>query len=122
LYIYSPTLTTKKTTLIYEKMDNFFFFFFLLGKLIRNNVFGHLTNLLFFLINYSQVIGKDLFKVVREKLGENLESFIFEKVIVVPGDVSDENLGVGDSKQRQDMWKEIYIILNSAATTTFDER
>jgi fatty acyl-CoA reductase len=84
----------------------FFFFFFFF----------------FFLIFFPQVIGKDLFRVVREKWGANLDSFISEKVIAVPGDVSYENLGVNDSKRRQDMWKEIDIILNSAATTSFDER
>ena len=42
--------------------------------------------------------------------------------MAVPGDVSYENLGIKDSKLRNDMWKEIDIILNSAATTTFDER
>ncbi|GLT61237.1 hypothetical protein SLA2020_339590 [Shorea laevis] len=71
---------------------------------------------------HNEVIGKDLFRVVREKWGANFDSFISEKVIAVPGDVSFENLGVEDSQRRQDMWKEIDIILNSAATTTFDER
>jgi fatty acyl-CoA reductase len=75
-----------------------------------------------FLIIISQVIGKDLFRVVREKWGANLDSFISEKIIAVPGDVSYENLGVQDCEQRKDMWKEIDIILNSAATTAFDER
>ncbi|XP_062169841.1 fatty acyl-CoA reductase 3-like [Alnus glutinosa] len=71
---------------------------------------------------HNEVTEKDLFRVVREKWGANLDSFISEKVIAVPGDVSYENLGVNDSKRRQDMWKEIDIILNSAATTSFDER
>ncbi|XP_062172815.1 fatty acyl-CoA reductase 3-like [Alnus glutinosa] len=71
---------------------------------------------------HNEVIGKDLFRVVREKWGANLDSFISEKIIAVPGDVSYENLGVEDCKRRKDMWKEIDIILNSAATTAFDER
>ncbi|XP_059429003.1 fatty acyl-CoA reductase 3-like [Corylus avellana] len=71
---------------------------------------------------HNEVIGKDLFRVVREKWGPNLDSFISEKVIAVPGDVSNENLGVKDSDLRNNMWNEIDIILNSAATTTFDER
>jgi hypothetical protein len=35
---------------------------------------------------FSQVIGKDLFRVVWEKWGANLDSFISERAIVVPGD------------------------------------
>jgi fatty acyl-CoA reductase len=62
-----------------------------------------------------------LFKVVREMWGANLESFVSEKVIAVPGDISYDNLGVNDCKRRQAMWKEIDIILNSTATTSFDE-
>lgn len=53
--------------------------------------------------------------------GANLESFVSEKVIAIPGDISYENLEVNDCKRRQAMWKEIDIILNSAATTSFDE-
>ncbi|KAE8037466.1 hypothetical protein FH972_010053 [Carpinus fangiana] len=71
---------------------------------------------------HNEVIGKELFKVVREKSGVNLDSFISEKVVAVPGDVSNENLGVTDSTLRNNMWKEIDIILNSAASTSFDER
>ncbi|KAE8037462.1 hypothetical protein FH972_010049 [Carpinus fangiana] len=71
---------------------------------------------------HNEIIEKELFRVVKEKWGANLDSFISEKVMAVPGDVSYENLGIKDSKLRNDMWKEIDIILNSAATTTFDER
>lgn len=99
-------------------MDNFLFFRELsLWQVTSDDFFfSFVTN------NFSQVIGKDLFRVVREKWGANFDCFISEKVIAVPGDVSFENLGVEDSKRRQDMWKEIDIILNSAASTTFDER
>jgi fatty acyl-CoA reductase len=67
-------------------------------------------------------LKKELFRIVREKWGANLDSFISDKVMAVLGDVSYENLGIKDSKLRNDMWKEIDIILNSTATTTFDER
>jgi fatty acyl-CoA reductase len=55
-------------------------------------------------------------------LGANLESFIIEKVTLVFGDICYENLGIEDSILREEMWKEIDIVLNSAATTNFDER
>ncbi|KAM7268158.1 hypothetical protein ACFE04_010324 [Oxalis oulophora] len=55
-------------------------------------------------------------------MGKTLNSFITEKVIAVPGDISKENLGIEDNKLREEMWKEIEIIVNVAATTNFDER
>ena len=60
--------------------------------------------------------------VLRNSLGANLESFISERVTPISGDVCDENLGIKDCILREEMWKEIDIVLNSAATTKFDER
>lgn len=71
---------------------------------------------------YPQVIGKDLFRVLREKWGSNLNSFISEKLTVVPGDISCANLGVTDSNLREEMWREVEVVVNLAATTNFDER
>ncbi|KAE8037465.1 hypothetical protein FH972_010052 [Carpinus fangiana] len=71
---------------------------------------------------HNEVIGKDLFRIVQEKWCANLDSFISEKVIAVPSNVYYENLGVKDCQLRKDMWTELDIILNSAATTRFDER
>nr|POE58815.1 isoform 2 of probable fatty acyl-coa reductase 4 [Quercus suber] len=69
-----------------------------------------------------RVIGQDLFNVLRKSWGANLESFIFERVTPIAGDISDENFGIKDSILREEMWNEIDIVLNSAATTNFDER
>ncbi|KAG6763074.1 hypothetical protein POTOM_033606 [Populus tomentosa] len=69
-----------------------------------------------------EVIGKDLFRVLREKHGAGLHSFISEKVTPVPGDISHEDLGVKDSYLKDEMWREIDVMLNFAATTNFDER
>lgn len=69
-----------------------------------------------------QIIGKDLFKVLKEKLGANFNSFISEKVTLVPGDVTLEDLGVEDSNLKEEMWDQIDIIINLAATINFDER
>ncbi|KAM7267109.1 hypothetical protein ACFE04_009275 [Oxalis oulophora] len=69
-----------------------------------------------------QVFAKDVFVLLRDKWGTNLNSFMAEKVVAVPGDISSENLGIEDFKVRQEMWKEIDIIINIAATTDFDER
>ncbi|XP_050281033.1 fatty acyl-CoA reductase 3-like isoform X2 [Quercus robur] len=69
-----------------------------------------------------EVIGLDLFNVLRKSLGANLESYVFERVTPISGDICDVNLGIKDSILREEMWNEIDIVLNSAATTNFDER
>ncbi|XP_021821744.1 fatty acyl-CoA reductase 3-like [Prunus avium] len=73
---------------------------------------------------HNEIIGKELFSVLREEWGMNFDSFISEKVVALPGDVSFENLEleVKDFKLREEMCNEIQIIFNSAATTEFDER
>lgn len=58
---------------------------------------------------------------MREEWAENFNSIV-EKLSPIPGDVSRENLGVHDYDLRSEMWREIDIIVNSAATTNFDER
>ena len=69
-----------------------------------------------------QVVEIELFKVLRDKWGGNLHSFISEKVAAVAGDISCDNLGVNDSNLREEMFREIDVVLNFAATTNFDER
>ncbi|CAA2966141.1 alcohol-forming fatty acyl- reductase-like [Olea europaea subsp. europaea] len=70
----------------------------------------------------TEVIAKDLFRVLKEKCGRNLNSFISQKVVVVPGDIACENLGVKDTDLLKEMWKEVDVVVNLAATTNFDER
>ncbi|KAI8573487.1 hypothetical protein RHMOL_Rhmol01G0281400 [Rhododendron molle] len=67
-------------------------------------------------------VAKDLFRVLREKMGGSLNSLISEKITLVPGDVTCENLGVKDSNLVEEMWREVDIVVNLAATTNFDER
>ncbi|XXG64994.1 hypothetical protein AAC387_Pa05g2804 [Persea americana] len=69
-----------------------------------------------------EVIEKEVFKVLREKLGKDFDSFITNKVIPIVGDISCENLGVSNSDVREEIWREVDIIVNVAATTNFDER
>ncbi|XP_042510489.1 fatty acyl-CoA reductase 3-like [Macadamia integrifolia] len=71
---------------------------------------------------HKEVIGKDVFRVLREKCGAGLDSFVAEKVTAVAGDIACDNLGIDASDLREEMWKEIDIIVNIAATTNFDER
>ncbi|XAR59675.1 Alcohol-forming fatty acyl-CoA reductase [Bertholletia excelsa] len=70
----------------------------------------------------NEVIAKDIFRVVREKHGANLNSFLSEKVSPVGGDISRERLGVKDTNLVEEMWREVDIVVNIAATTNFDER
>ncbi|KAH7512801.1 hypothetical protein FEM48_Zijuj12G0128600 [Ziziphus jujuba var. spinosa] len=69
-----------------------------------------------------EVLGKELFRVLRQKWETNFDQFISEKVAAIPGDVSCENLGVIDSQLREILWQEIDVVINSAATTSFDGR
>ncbi|ESQ37559.1 hypothetical protein EUTSA_v10002495mg [Eutrema salsugineum] len=71
----------------------------------------------------TEVFEKDLFKVLRENLGEvNLNALLSEKIVPVAGDISTDNLDVKDSSLRERMQKEIDVVVNVAATTNFDER
>lgn len=70
-----------------------------------------------------QVLEIDLFRVLRNDLGEEkLNALVQEKIEPVPGDISVVNLGLKDSDLMQRMCSEIDIIINIAATTNFDER
>ncbi|KAF8647961.1 hypothetical protein HU200_065161 [Digitaria exilis] len=59
-----------------------------------------------------QVIGKELFGLLRETHGKRFQSFIDEKV---------ENFGV-EGAQLAEMTREVNVIVNGAATTNFYER
>ncbi|PWA27324.1 alcohol-forming fatty acyl-CoA reductase [Artemisia annua] len=70
----------------------------------------------------TEAVAKDLFKILKEKYGTNLQSFLSEKVTPVAGDITYENLGVTDSDLIQEMWRDVDVVVNVAATTNFDER
>ncbi|KAJ4828062.1 hypothetical protein Tsubulata_020833 [Turnera subulata] len=71
----------------------------------------------------NEIIGKDLFRVLKEEWGSNFNSFITQKIVLVPGDISlGEDLGVKEQKLRDEMWSQLDAIVNLSATTNFDER
>ncbi|KAK6230133.1 hypothetical protein QUC31_001651 [Theobroma cacao] len=70
---------------------------------------------------HSEIIDTELFTILRDNWGSEFDSFILTKVIAVPGDISSENLGVNESKLREQMLKEIEIVVHVAATTGFNE-
>ncbi|MED6148953.1 hypothetical protein PIB30_057786 [Stylosanthes scabra] len=72
---------------------------------------------------HNEILGKDLFNLLKEKVGTNFESFISEKLRVVPGDISCEDLGLkNDFILKEEIFNQADVIVNSAATTKFDER
>ncbi|XP_019085484.1 PREDICTED: probable fatty acyl-CoA reductase 5 [Camelina sativa] len=71
----------------------------------------------------TEAFEKDLFKVLRENLGdEKLNRLLYEKIVPIPGDIATDHLDINDSDLRERMQKEIDIVVNVAATTNFDER
>ncbi|XP_026390088.1 alcohol-forming fatty acyl-CoA reductase-like [Papaver somniferum] len=71
---------------------------------------------------HNEVIGKEVFRVLKKKHGVEFNSFISEKVTPVAGDVTLENLGINDSELTKKLWSEVDFVANFAATTNFDER
>ncbi|KAL6498099.1 hypothetical protein OROGR_028496 [Orobanche gracilis] len=69
----------------------------------------------------TEVMEKELFKVVRDKYGEKLNSFMEEKVSVVSGDISQDCFGL-ESKMLEELFGQVDIVISLAATTNFDER
>jgi fatty acyl-CoA reductase len=59
---------------------------------------------------------------LRDKWGANMNLIVSEKLTVVPGDISKEDLGLEDSDLREEILSQVDVIVNLAATTNFDER
>ncbi|KAL1324904.1 alcohol-forming fatty acyl-CoA reductase [Arachis hypogaea] len=71
---------------------------------------------------HHEIISKDLFRLLKETLGANFNSFVSEKLSVMPGDISQENLDLKDTILRDQIYNQINVIVNIAATTKYDER
>ncbi|GMI89008.1 FATTY ACID REDUCTASE 3, ECERIFERUM 4 [Hibiscus trionum] len=71
---------------------------------------------------HNEIIGKDLFRNLKEKHGKSFTSFISDKISMIPGDISRQDLGVEDSGLIQQVFKDVEVVLNLAASTNFDER
>lgn len=68
------------------------------------------------------MIGKDLFRVLKERSGPNFSSFAREKMTVMAGDITRGDMGLTDAKLKEEMLSHLDVIVNLAATTNFDER
>ncbi|XXG72199.1 hypothetical protein AAC387_Pa07g1348 [Persea americana] len=69
-----------------------------------------------------EVLGKEVFSILKCNHGTDFDSFILEKVYPIAGDISLENLGIKEPHTSEMMQREINVIIDSAATTKFDER
>lgn len=69
----------------------------------------------------NNVIKSPLFKLLRATHGDDYETFMNKKLTAVSGTISSDDLGISSDVAR-DLSKTVDVIVNSAATTTFDER
>ncbi|KAH6789794.1 Jojoba acyl CoA reductase-related male sterility protein [Perilla frutescens var. frutescens] len=70
----------------------------------------------------TEVLGKELFKEVKEKYGEKWKDLIQEKVSVLCGDITRDCLGLQETSTYQTLLTSVDVVINFAATTNFDER
>ncbi|PKI32818.1 hypothetical protein CRG98_046811, partial [Punica granatum] len=86
--------------------------FLLIKAKDKEAAMGRLTN---------EIMNSELFKCLRQTYGASYEPFLRSKLVPVVGDVCESNLGL-DEDLADFIAKEVDIIVNSAANTTFDER
>ncbi|HUE81453.1 MAG TPA: AMP-binding protein [Pyrinomonadaceae bacterium] len=68
---------------------------------------------------WNNVITAPPFDPLRERYGSALEGFIRDKVVVLGGDIGDENLGYSE-EESQRIAADIDVIINSAGNVTFN--
>lgn len=68
-----------------------------------------------------KIINTELFKRLKQIHGKSYQTFMLSKLVPVVGNVCESNLGIREDAAEL-MAKEVDIIINSAANTTFDER
>ncbi|KAI3842203.1 hypothetical protein MKW98_025993 [Papaver atlanticum] len=72
---------------------------------------------------HSEVLGKEVFNVLRTKCGVGFDTFISEKVTPVAGDTALKNFGLADdSDLLNKLLKDVDVVAHFAATTKCDER
>ncbi|KAF3675540.1 Fatty acyl-CoA reductase 2 [Capsicum annuum] len=69
----------------------------------------------------NEVLNADIFKNLKQVHGKSYYTFMLSKLVPVVGNVSETNLGL-DKDLTNVIAKEVDVIVNSAANTTFDER
>ncbi|KAF9592873.1 hypothetical protein IFM89_018453 [Coptis chinensis] len=74
-----------------------------------------------YLILATLIINTELFKCLKQTHGKSYQSFILSKLVPVVGNVCKPYLGI-ETELIDKITDEVDIIVNSAASTTFDER
>ncbi|CAN6893986.1 unnamed protein product [Brassica oleracea var. botrytis] len=69
----------------------------------------------------AKVLDTELFKTLRETHGASYQSFMLDKLVPVTGNICDSNIGL-QIDSAEEIAKEVDVIINSAANTTFNER
>ncbi|PHU05779.1 hypothetical protein BC332_26601 [Capsicum chinense] len=69
----------------------------------------------------NEVLNADIFKNLKQVHGKSYYTFMLSKLVPVVGNVSETHLGL-DKDLTNVIAKEVDVIVNSAANTTFDER
>lgn len=69
----------------------------------------------------NEIINTELFTSLQQAYGKSYQSFMLSKLVPVIGNVCESNLGL-DEDAADVIAKDVDIIVNSAANTTFDER
>ncbi|KAM0943970.1 putative oxidoreductase [Dioscorea sansibarensis] len=68
-----------------------------------------------------EIINTELFRRLREMQGKNYQAFMLRKLVPVVGNVREAELGL-EPELANEISREVDVIVNSAANTTFDER
>ncbi|QHO29039.1 Alcohol-forming fatty acyl-CoA reductase [Arachis hypogaea] len=71
---------------------------------------------------HDEIIGKDLFRLLKKNLGPKFNSFLSEKLAAIPGDISQENLNLKNFISKEEIYNQLDVIINVAGATKFDER
>ncbi|KAK6116788.1 hypothetical protein DH2020_049521 [Rehmannia glutinosa] len=68
-----------------------------------------------------EIINSDLFQCLKEEHGKSYEGFVREKLIPIVGNICEPNLGM-DSDSANAVRKDVDVIIQSAASTTLNDR
>ncbi|XP_048321561.2 fatty acyl-CoA reductase 2, chloroplastic [Ziziphus jujuba] len=69
----------------------------------------------------NEIINSELFKRLQKTHGKSYQAFMLEKLVPVVGNVCKSDIGL-EEELAEKMAKEVDVIVNSSANTTFDER
>ncbi|VYS57072.1 unnamed protein product [Arabidopsis thaliana] len=69
----------------------------------------------------NEVLDAELFNTLKDTHGASYMSFMLTKLIPVTGNICDSNIGL-QADSAEEIAKEVDVIINSAANTTFNER